>query len=291
MEPLTDPRIPIVPTAAGNAPATSATAWPAIIAGAFVAVAVSMVLFALGTGLGFASISPWSGQGVSMTTFAVTGAIWLIVMQWISSAVGGYIAGRLRTRWIGTHAHEVFFRDTAHGFITWAVATVAVAAVLASSTLTALSGGAHVVGGAFAEVAQSAAGASSPGYISGLDRLFRPGDGATTATQGTSDARAEVTHMVVQAVANNGTVSDSDRTYVATLVAAKTGVAADEAQKRVNDFIVAANQAKDDVKASADAARKAAAKAAIFMSLALAIGAFIACLTAALGGRLRDEHL
>src|SRR3981189_3715567 len=93
----------------------SAVSWPAIVAGAFVAASVSLVLFALGSGLGFASISPWPGHGVSATTFAVTTAIWLIVMQWVSSGFGGYITGRLRTRWIGTHTHEVFFRDTGHG--------------------------------------------------------------------------------------------------------------------------------------------------------------------------------
>jgi hypothetical protein len=70
---------------------------------------------------------------VSATSFAVTSAIWLIVTQWLSSGFGGYVAGRLRTRWIGTHTHEVFFRDTAHGLITWAVATVLVAAVLAGA--------------------------------------------------------------------------------------------------------------------------------------------------------------
>jgi hypothetical protein len=113
--------------------AQAAVSWPAIIAGAFVAVAVSLVLLTLGGGLGFAAISPWPGRGVSATTLAVTSAIWLIVTQWLSAAFGGYVAGRLRTRWIGTHTHEVFFRDTAHGLITWAVATVLVAAVVAGA--------------------------------------------------------------------------------------------------------------------------------------------------------------
>src|ERR1700678_982785 len=119
--------------AAPASPSTSAASWPAIIAGAFVAAAVSLVLLALGSGLGFASISPWPGKGVTGTTFAVTTAIWLILTQWVAAGLGGYLAGRLRTRWIGTHTHEVFFRDTAHGLITWAVASVVVAATIASS--------------------------------------------------------------------------------------------------------------------------------------------------------------
>src|SRR6202049_3317726 len=136
----------------------SAASWPSIIAGAFVAASVSLVLLALGSGLGFASISPWPGQGVTATTFAVTTAIWLIVMQWVSSGVGGYITGRLRTRWTGTHTHEVFFRDTAHGLVMWSVATVLVAAAVATSVFSAIEGGAHVVAGG---VQAAAAGASS----------------------------------------------------------------------------------------------------------------------------------
>src|SRR5580692_7150199 len=120
-------------TRAEIARAGSAASWAAIIAGAFVAASVSLVLFALGSGLGFASISPWPGHGVTAKAFAITTAIWLIVMQWVSSGFGGYITGRLRTRWIGTHTHEVFFRDTAHGLVTWAVATVLVAAAAAAS--------------------------------------------------------------------------------------------------------------------------------------------------------------
>src|ERR1700722_18040446 len=126
----------------------SAASWPAIIAGAFVAAAVSLVLLALGSGLGFAAISPWPGHGVTATTFAVTTAIWLIVMQWISASLGGYITGRLRTRWIGTHTHEVFFRDTAHGLVMWAVATVLTATAAAASLTAALEGGAHAAGAA-----------------------------------------------------------------------------------------------------------------------------------------------
>ncbi len=263
----------------------SAASWSAIIAGAFVAASVSLVLLALGSGLGFALVSPWHNQGLSVTSFAITTAIWFIIMQWLSSAVGGYIAGRLRTRWIGTNPHEVFFRDTAHGLITWAVATVLVAGLLASVVGGGVRAGSRVAAGA----AQASVSAT-PSYAYGLDRLFRPSDAASVATQGGSDARVEVEHVVAQAAASDGTISDSDRAYLAGVVAAKTGVSADEAQRRLNDFIATANEAKGKVQAAADAARKAAAKAAIFAALAMAIGAFIACLSAALGGKLRDEH-
>src|SRR5262245_60628885 len=109
---------------------SSAVSWPAILAGAFVAASVSLILIALGSGLGLASVSPWRGEGASATTFTVITAIWLIVIQWVASGLGGYVTGRLRTKWVRTHTHEVFFRDTAHGFVTWALSTVIGAFVL-----------------------------------------------------------------------------------------------------------------------------------------------------------------
>ena len=138
-----------------------AASWGAIFAGAVVAVATSLILLILGAGLGFAAISPWPGQGVAASTFTVTSAIWLIVTQWISAAMGGYITGRLRHRWLATHTHEVFFRDTAHGLVTWAVATIAVAAVAAGS-LTSIAGGAtrSAAGAATASAGNASAGSA-----------------------------------------------------------------------------------------------------------------------------------
>src|ERR1700761_2567895 len=140
METVLDPPRATVTVRQADAPARSAASWSAIFAGTVVAIAISVVLFALGSGLGFAAVSPWQSQGVSATTFAVTTAIWFIVVQWLSSAAGGYLAGRLRTRWIGTHAHEVFFRDTAHGFVTWALATVLVAGLVVASVTSTIGG-------------------------------------------------------------------------------------------------------------------------------------------------------
>jgi hypothetical protein len=133
-------------------------------------------------------------------------------------------------------------------------------------------------------------GSTTPGYVYGMDRLLRPSEPAAAVAQGGADLRAEVTHVFAQAVATNGTVSDADQEYLASLIAAKTGVTAADAKMRVSDFIATANEAKDKVKAAADTARKAAAKTAIFAALAMVIGAFIAAATAALGGHLRDEH-
>ena len=271
----------------------SAASWAAIIAGAFVAVSVSLILLALGSGLGFAEISPWPGRGVSGTTFTITTAIWLIVTQWISAALGGYIAGRLRTRWHGTHTHEVFFRDTAHGLITWSVATLLVSAVFAGSVSALVGGGVRGVseaasGGAGAPIGGAGTPAGAP-MTYALDTLFRPATSVAAANaQSGPDARLEAAHVVAHAA--NGTVPDADRAYLAQLVAAQTGVPPAEAQRRVDDFLAGAADAANKARAAADAARKAAAEASIFTALSMLIGAFIAATAAALGGRLRDEH-
>lgn len=95
---------------------------------------MTLILIAIGSAFGFASVSPWPGVGAAPTTFTIAAGVWLIVTQWLSSAVGGYLAGRLRVRWHGLHTDEVFFRDTAHGLLTWATATVLVAMVAVAAS-------------------------------------------------------------------------------------------------------------------------------------------------------------
>lgn len=295
--------------------AGSGASWGAIVAGAAVAVSAAVILLTLGAGLGLASISPWPDRGMSAGGLTVAGAIWLIVTQWLSAALGGYIAGRLRERWLATHAHEVFFRDTAHGLVTWAVATLVVAAGISGSAASLIGGGARTVGGLAAAGAQSvAAGAQSvagagrtaqagtfefaaaggPEGAYDLDKLFRSGvPGAPAIIGGQSsgdDSRLEAMHIAATAV-GGGTISDEDRTYLAKLVASKAGIGADESQKRVDAFVQSVKNAVEKAKAAADEARKSAATAALYTTLSLLVGAFIASVTAALGGHLRDEHL
>jgi hypothetical protein len=294
MERTFDPRSAEAGLAFNTSRPKSATSWGAIIAGALVAVAVSLILIALGTGLGFASVSPWADQGVSASTFSIAAVIWFIVMQWISSLLGGYITGRMRTRWIGTHVHEVFFRDTANGLVTWALATVVVASVLGSGLASGLAGGTKAVTSVASAGVQGAAHGAMTGGPSGnmgygIDKLFRSATPGTADASG-ADSRAEATRILANAVSSGG-VPDADRTYLATLIASRTGVTQDDAQKRVDDLIAAANDAAAKAKAAADEARKDAAQVALYTALAMLIGAFIASAAAALGGHLRDEHV
>jgi hypothetical protein len=267
---------------------TSAISWAPIIGGAFAAAALTLILLALGSGFGLASVSPWPNSGASVTTFTVMTAIWLIIVQWVSSGLGGYLTGRLRTKWVGVHTHEVFFRDTAHGFLAWAVAAVIGATVLASAVSSLLSGGAHVAG----TIASGAAEGASQGavqensFASYVDSLFRSDHPDAKASD--QDVRAETARILAVGI-RNGDVPASDKTYLAQLVAARTGLSQADAEKRVDDVIAKAKAAETKARQIADAARKAGAYLSIFTALSMLIGAFIAAAAAALGGRHRDE--
>jgi hypothetical protein len=221
----------------------------------------------------------------------VTAAIWLIISQWVSAGIGGYLTGRLRTKWVGVHTHEVFFRDTAHGFLAWAVAAVIGAAVLASAGSSLLSGASHaaatVASGATAsgatEGASQAASQTNP-FASDVDSLFRSDHPSATD----QDVRGEATRILALDI-KNGEVPAGDRTYLAQLVAARTGLSQADAEKRVDDVIAKAKAADTKARQVADAARKAVATASIFTAVSMLIGAFIAAAAAALGGRHRDE--
>jgi hypothetical protein len=264
----------------------SAVSWAAILAGAAAAVSSTMILLILGSGLGFASASPWANAGRTAATLGTAATIWLIVVQWISAGLGGYLTGRLRTRWVGTHTHEIFFRDTANGFVAWAVAAVVLGVVVAAGGSAALGAGMHAVAQVGAGAARGAAGAAG-GTLDAydVDSLFRSAQPDAAA----GDGHAEATRILAKGLAA-GEVPPADRTYLATQVAARAGISQDDAQKRVDDVVAKVQAA--DVKAhqAADTARKAAATFATLTALSMLVGAFIACAAAALGGHERDLH-
>ena len=259
----------------------SAVSWPAIIAGAVVAAAASLILFALGTGLGLASISPWAKVGASVATFTVMSAIWLILTQWIASGLGGYLTGRLRVRWSRTHLHEVFFRDTAHGFLAWALATVITAALFSSAAVMATNAGAQAA--AVATNDQS----TPPAFAYDVDSLFRRSNPSATAA--TADARMEAARILAAGAAS-GAVPADDSAYLAQLVSTQTGIAPADAQQRVTNVVTREQSVVAEAKQAADKARKAGAALAIFTALSMVIGSLIACIAAALGGQQRDAH-
>ncbi|TGQ63462.1 MAG: hypothetical protein E5V49_12635 [Mesorhizobium sp.] len=278
---------------------SSAVSWGPIVAGAFAASTLTVILLLVGSGLGLTMVSPWTGSNVSTTTFAVSAAAWLVVVQWLSAGVGGYLTGRLRAKWVNVHTDEVYFRDTAHGFLAWALATLLVAGVLGSALSSALGSGVQaastVASGAAVGASSAAASSGGPstdnflGYF--VDTLFRPADAATMAAPGQNDAAAtgQATRILIASAAN-GEVSADDKTYLARLVASRTGLSEADTKTRVDTVLANVDAAKNKAKAAAEAARKASATFALLGALSLVIGAFIASVAAAVGGTQRDEE-
>jgi hypothetical protein len=266
----------IPPGADTGEPSIAGVSWPAVTAGAVVSCALTLVLLAFGLGLGLSVVSPWSGAGVSATTFKIGTGLYLVVIAMLSSSIGGYLAGRLRTRWVGVHSDEVYFRDTAHGFIAWAFASV-LGAVLLASPASSLIGGA--ASGASSATA-SAASRSGPmdGYV---DTLFRSDAPAAQNGGNGQESRGEMVRLFTSSLRNGSELKPADREYVAKVVAARTGLSQADAEKRVNDVVT---QAKSDL----DATRKATAQLAFWLTASLLIGAFCASLAATEGGGLRD---
>jgi len=269
---------PDLRTAATIVETQSPVSWAAIVAGAVAAAALTLVLVAFGSGLGLSSISPWSGSGVSASTFKVGTGIYLVIIGVMSSAIGGYVAGRLRTKWVGVHNNEVFFRDTAHGLLAWALATLISATALTSTTAYLASGA--VAGGASASSQALGRLGASEIYV---DKLFRPAPGQSPAQadNGNFGARAEVLRLWTADFRSSADLSQADRAYVAQAVAARTGLSQADAEKRVNDVVT-------EAKSAADTARRNAAHLSFWLTAALLFGAFAASLAAAEGGALRD---
>jgi len=274
---------------------TSAVSWGPIIAGAVVAAALSLLLLLVGTGFGFTMVSPWGGSASAMT-LGVSAAIWLVVVQWLSAGVGGYLTGRLRTRWTGIHTHEVGFRDTAHGFLAWALSTLFVAALLGSTISSVLGTGVQAtaaLAGTTATTAATAASKSTPDLPTSYftDALLRPNDPATaTATASDNGAAAGQLSRILANAAVQGKMPDEDRAYVDKLVAARSGLSEADAKKRVDAVLKQVDDAKLAAKQAADKARKTAAATALLGALSLFVGAFIAAVAAAYGGRQRDDE-
>jgi VIT1/CCC1 family predicted Fe2+/Mn2+ transporter len=290
--PVGGSRVTLPPSKAAES-AVSAVSWPAIIAGTFSIVTVGLILLALGSGLGLSSVSPWPNSGVSATAFGVYAAVWLIVVQWVSAAFGGYLTGRLRTKWVGVHTDEVYFRDTAHGFLAWAVAAVIMAAALSSAASSAVGNVVRATGSVASAAAQGAGAAAAQsggidpmGYL--VDSLFRSDHPDANANP--QEIRTEASRIILSGL-RNGDVPASDKTYLAQLVAARTGIAQADAAKRVDEVIAKAKDAETKARQAADAARKTAAAIAFFTAFSMLIGAFIAAVAATIAGHRRDEVL
>jgi hypothetical protein len=244
----------------------SGISWAAVFAGAAVTAAIGLTLMALGAGMGLSSISMWP-SAASASRVAPAAAGWIVFVQLVAGALGGYLAGRLRTKWVQVHTHEVFFRDTAHGLLAWSVSVVLTIGLL-GAMVTSLAG--DLAG-------RSKDGAPHPSdYYA--DSLFRSPRAA--AEPAPADLRGEAAAILAHALAHPA-IESSDRAYLAELVSARTGLSRPEAERRV-DMTVA------NARVAAEEARRALAHALYWLVVALLVGAFAASCAAVLGGRRRD---
>lgn len=294
---------------------TSGVSWGSIFAGATAAAALSLLLMILGVGLGFSAISPWSQQGVSATAIGVSSILWLTFTHIAASGMGGYLSGRLRIRWASVHSDEVYFRDTAHGLLAWAMASLATAALLGSVVGNIISIGvsadaasasnaiSHKTAGVMASPnaitpAISAVSAGHPGQRDDrlsywVDSLFRFDELPTvTIEQDYGLVWLEASRIFASGLRSNS-LPVEDQHYLARIVARQTGLANTEAEKRVAGIFDKAHtesvNAEQQAKQLADQTRKTAAYSALWMVVALLLGAFVASLAATFGGRQRDR--
>ena len=274
--PIADRQTGLVEVPSKNEAYSSGVSWAAVIGGAFVSASLALILLSLGTGLGLSSVSPWSTAGASGSTVGAVAIAWLILTQIVAAAMGGYLAGRLRTKWAHVHTDEVYFRDTAHGFLVWAVGLVITASLLASAA-TSFAGRAERNGNSTAASGAEQGILNPNAYF--VDELLRSNGQA--ADRNDLSTRAEVDRILVRALAQ-GAMPATDNTYLAQLVSARTGLSASDAETRVSDVFADAQQ-------STDKARKSLAHLSLWIFVALLSGAFCASYAGTVGGRQRDR--
>jgi hypothetical protein len=292
-------------THVGPAPATSTTSagasfveWGAVLAGAFLAAAISFVLLTFGAAIGLSATSPWPNSGVSAKLIATLAVLWAMMQQIGAFMVGGYVAGRMRSRWHEPTQHEVEFRDGLHGGLVWAVGIVIGAALAMAAAGAAAKTGIDVAGKAAGVTALS----TTEPMDAVLDSMLRPTTVAqapsastppaaatpapsasrTRSTAASSDeTRSEMARILASAVAS-GALSDQNRAYLAQGVAQRSGLSQQEAERRVNEAFTAAREA-------ADKARKAAILTGFVTAASLIISFGAAWWAAIRGGQHRDN--
>ncbi|OCX22901.1 hypothetical protein QV13_04530 [Mesorhizobium hungaricum] len=273
--------------AAADADSGSYMDWPAVIAGAVMASAISLVLITFGSAIGLSLTSPFDNTGMSAVGLAIALGLWLVWVQVSSFMAGGYVTGRMRRRLHDATEHESDVRDGIHGLVVWGVGVLLGASILALTAGGAASTAATAVGGAAQAAVEKMADAAQ-----GVNPLSRAVDTAFRTTRpdaSTSvDARNEVMAIVARGIAQ-GDIPEADRTYLAQVIAARTDVPPDEAKARVDTMVTSAQQAAEEAKQQAKRAKRFAVIAAFVTAASLAISAAAAFWAAGMGGRHRDE--
>jgi hypothetical protein len=267
---------------------TSVVEWGAVIAGALFAAALSFVFIAFGSAIGLSMTSAWPDAGATARWTATLAAFWMLLQQIASFMAGGYLAGRLRKE-PDSRTRETEFRDGMHGALVWALAIVIGAALAASAAMVVARVGAEA-----GRTAVSAASQNSDQLSYFADALLRPGQAQAQPGQPAAqpqqpvpqDVRDEITRIMARSALNRE-MSQQDRSYLATIVAQRTGMSPDEAQRRVSETFTQMEQSLRD---AADKARKAGALGGFLTAASIVIAFAAAWWGAVRGGHHRDDN-
>jgi hypothetical protein len=280
----------------------SAISWSAILAGSAAAAALSLILLMLGIGLGLSSVSPWTFSGIQASTMGVVTIVWLTITQAIASALGGYLSGRLRIRWLSLHHDEVFFRDTVHGFLSWAIASLASAAILSTVISTIVTGGIQASAPAIAKLTNAgtasidpstaqASGSNAGPMAYSIHVLFRS---AGKASEESKVAKEIEVRKIFENSIQIGPLPASDVRYIGQLISQHTGRTQEDAEKLTVETYSLLQSSMfasiNAIKVATDAVRKTSTYATLWLFISLLIGAFCASLAATFGGHRRDRH-
>jgi hypothetical protein len=263
--------------------ASSHVDWPAIIAGAVIAAAISSVLFAFGTGIGLSLASPYPGENVSPVIFAIVLALWILLVTVMSFLAGGYFTGLLMRR-RALSDHEAEMRDGMHGALTWALG-VLLGALIAGWTIA----GAAQTGTVAASNAATAAAAGNSSAAYFADALLRSNNPAAIAPAETELRRGEVLRILSRDTA--GEVSVDDRAYLGQLVMNQAALPEADAKARVETVVSDYRSAIAEQRAAAEKARKFSLVVAFAIAATLALGAAAAWWGALQGGDHRDRSV
>lgn len=289
-QPLTNQNVIAAADASGHG---SYVDWPAILAGAALATALSIVLLSFGSAIGLTMTDPDPGEGASMRWMVIVGGLWFIWTGVSSFAAGGYLTGRLRRPFGDAHPDEVDARDGAHGVVMWAVGAI-VGAMLAVSGVTGAIG---TVAGAAGSAVGNTVGAAASTAIEAVDsrtvdRLDAMSDSLIRSDGNVPDE--ETREAVASILANgvmDGDVPETDRAYLASLVAASTELSREDARARVDETVSGALEARAAAIEAAEQTRIAGIIAAFVLGATLIVSAGAAYFAAGAGGSHRDRNL
>ena len=267
--------MPLADVSARDDARSSGVSWGAVVAGAFVIAAASLALLALGAGVGFSAVSPWAHEGASGSAIGWSAIAWLVVMQVVTCSLGGYLAGRLRTRWVSIHGHEVCFRDTAHG-LSWASSVVEIFGAFLTPAAAGMVGAAAGAAGSTAGAVSQNADRTGDEYA--VDTMLRGGD--PTGLQGQRNLGNETARIFANSL-TRGELPSAIAPTSPSLSPARRGVSGSKPES--------AWTMRTPRRGNRGHGAQGRGAFLYWTFLALVVGAFSASLAATFGGKQRDR--